>query len=164
MAVEPGRRLNDRMPLRRVVVALALVFGWGCAARAPRLEVGALASGVDAFLAAHPRAPEQEIRADEVSRTASASFHVVQVRGSERPHRHTAHDLTALVLRGRGTLRLGDAQTTLAAGDVVVVPRGAVHWFASVPGDEAVALVVFSPPLDAPDTVPVAVDSPPTAR
>jgi hypothetical protein len=46
-----------------------------------------------------------------------------------------------------------------------VVERGSVHWFASAPGTTAVALVTFAPPLDAPDSVPLAdVDSVDTRR
>jgi quercetin dioxygenase-like cupin family protein len=136
----------------RVAVGVLLALG-GCAGRAPRVVLPPLAGGLDAFLTAHPPADGQAIRIDEVGRTASASYHVVQVRGSESPHRHAAHDLTILVLRGGGTLTLDRATTRLAAGDAAVIPRGAVHWFA--PRGPAVSLVAFTPPLDAPDTVPV---------
>jgi len=126
----------------------------GCATRPPHVPFGALTDGVDAFVAAHPLAAEQAIRADEVGRTASASYHVVQVRGSESPHRHVAHDLTVFVLRGQGMLTLEETRQALAAGDAAVIPRGAVHWFANGGREPALALVVFAPPLDAPDTVP----------
>ncbi len=135
---------------RAALLFLAPAIG-ACAARAPRLPyVGDL----DPFLAAHPLAPPQTIRADEVGRTGTASYHVIQVRGSETPHRHVAHDLTVFVLRGRGTLSHGAERGTLGAGDSAVIPRGEPHWFASTGGRGAVALVVFAPPLDAPDTVP----------
>jgi mannose-6-phosphate isomerase-like protein (cupin superfamily) len=140
----------------RVWIALgSAVLLAGCAARAPHLHVGALESGLDPFLAAHPPAPGQNIRADEVGRTTSASDHVVQVADREAPHTHATHDLTVVVLRGEGVLTLDDATTRLAAGDVVVVPRGRVHWFARAGSAPAIALVTFTPPLDAPDTVPV---------
>jgi len=138
---------------RGIAVVLALALA-GCASRPPRALVGSLADGLEEFLAAHPLAEGQMIRADEVGRTASASYHLVQVRGGESPHRHVAHDLTVFVLRGQGTLTLGDSRRALAAGDAAVVPRGAVHWFANGGGAPALALVVFAPPLDAPDTVP----------
>ncbi len=128
----------------------------GCAAPpAPALRVGVLAGGVDAFLAAHRPAPGQSIRADEVDRTASASYHVVQVADRETPHTHATHDLTVLVLRGKGTLTLDGATFPMTAGDVVVIPRGRVHWFARDGAEPAVAFVTFTPPLDAADTVPV---------
>ncbi len=133
-----------------LVLALGLA---ACAPRPPRVAVGALAAGLDEFVAAHPLAGGQEIRADEVGRTPSASYHLVQVRGSESPHRHIAHDLTVFVLHGQGTLTLGEVCRALAAGDAAVIPRGAVHWFANGGRAPALALVVFTPPLDAPDTV-----------
>jgi len=138
---------------RRIAAVLAAGLA-ACAARAPRVAVGSLAAGLDEFLATHPLAAGQAIRADEVGRTASASYHLVQVRGSESPHRHVAHDLTVFVLRGRGVLTLGEARRSLAAGDAALIPRGAVHWFASEGRAPALSLVVFAPPLDAPDTVP----------
>jgi quercetin dioxygenase-like cupin family protein len=142
----------------RFRLALAIAFAAGaCAQREPRLEIGALANGVAPFLEAHRRGPEQEIRVDEVARTGNATYHVVQVRGHgrEHPHRHATHDLTVLVLRGRGTLHLDDTARTLAPGDVALVPHGAAHWFANESTADAVALVIFSPPLDAPDVVSV---------
>jgi len=120
---------------------------------APRVTVGALGAGLDAFLAAHPHG-ETPIRVDEVARTPGGSYHVVQASGSETPHRHATHDLTVVVLRGRGRLTLGDRTIPMAAGDAVLVPRNVVHWFAPAGRPDAVALVLFTPPLDAPDTVP----------
>ncbi len=121
--------------------------------------IGALRGGVDAFLAGHALGAEQAARVDEVLRVAGASYHVVQLRGSEQPHRHVDHDLAIRVLRGQGTLTLAAERIPLGPGDAAVIPRGAVHWFAPAGGDAA-ALVAFTPPLDAPDYVPAPIDSP----
>ena len=138
------------MPRRVLIVLFALCAG--CAAHVPRLPyVGSL----DDFLAAHPLPDGHNIRADEIGRTASASYHVIQVRGAESPHRHVAHDLTVVVLRGHGTLTRDAERVQLVAGDAAVVARGAPHWFANGARAPAVALVMFVPPLDGPDTVPV---------
>jgi quercetin dioxygenase-like cupin family protein len=143
--------------MHRIAVPLLLAaLVSACAPRSPRVPFGPLAAGLEAFLAAHPLAAGQEIRADEIGRTATTSYHVVQVRGAERPHRHATHDLTVLVLRGRGTLTFDRRRVPLAAGDAAIVPRGEAHWFAREGRGVAVALVAFAPPLDAPDTVPVA--------
>jgi quercetin dioxygenase-like cupin family protein len=118
--------------------------------------VGAVPEGLDACLAAHPLAAGQPLRDDEIARAPGASYHMVQVCGAESPHRHHAHDLAVFVLRGEG---LDGTPTPLRTGDAAVVPRDRVHWFPR-PGDEtAVALVVYSPTLDAPDTVPDSVDA-----
>ena len=125
-----------------------------CVRRAPRIDLPPIAGGVAAFVAAHPLAPAQNIRADEVGRTAGASYHLVQVRGGESPHRHMVHDLTVVVVDGGGTLDRGDRRVVLAPGDVAVIPRGEVHWFTNRGRGNALAFVIFSPPLDAPDNVP----------
>src|SRR5262245_51842435 len=125
-----------------------------CSASRPPVVAGALPGGLDAFLAGHPLAPGQALRLDEVGRTASASWHVAQVRGAETPHRHRAHDLAVFVLRGEGVFTLDGRPTTLRPGDAALVPRDRVHWFARRGNQTAVSLVVFTPPLDAPDLVP----------
>jgi len=139
---------------RRALILALPVLLTACARPTPRVMVGPLDAGLDSFLDAHPLPPGLPVRIDEVARTVGASYHVVQARGSERPHRHAAHDLTIVVLRGNGTLRLGALQRRLAAGAAALIPRDTVHWFAS-DRDPAVALAIFTPPLDAPDTVPV---------
>jgi quercetin dioxygenase-like cupin family protein len=140
----------------RVMLVVLLVGALGCAGRAPRVDLPPLAGGTEAFLTAHPLAPAQNIRVDEVGRTPSASYHLVQVRGGESPHHHATHDLTVVVLAGAGTLDLGERRIALGAGDLAVIPRGEVHWFTNRGRGNALALVVFSPPLDAPDSVPAA--------
>jgi quercetin dioxygenase-like cupin family protein len=142
-----------KMGAMRPALVILLVFTLACARRPPRVDLPPLAEGADAFLAAHPLAPAQNIRVDEVGRTPSASYHLVQVRDGESPHRHMTHDLTVLVLAGGGTLDLEARRIVLDAGDVAVIPRGAVHWFSNRGRGNALALIVFSPPLDAPDNV-----------
>jgi quercetin dioxygenase-like cupin family protein len=138
----------------RIMLVVLLASALACARRAPRVDLPPLAGGTEAFLAAHPLAATQNIRVEEVGRTPSASYHLVQVRGGESPHRHLTHDLTVVVLSGGGTLDLGARRLTLGTGDVAVIPRGEVHWFTNRGRGNALALVVFSPPLDAPDNVP----------
>jgi mannose-6-phosphate isomerase-like protein (cupin superfamily) len=138
--------------MRSAAVWPMIVAAIACATRAPRIPYVA---DLDAFVAVHPLADGQRIRADEVGRTATASYHVVQIRGSETPHRHVGHDLTVVVLRGRGTLTRGGEAIALGAGDSGIIARGEAHWFASAGHAGAVALVVFSPPLDGSDTVPL---------
>lgn len=139
----------------RVVLALVALLAIACAPKVARVSTPQGALDLDQFLAAHRLADEGGIRADQIGRTEGASYHLVQVLGSERPHRHETHDLTVFVLRGRGVLTRLAGRTPLAEGDAAVVPRGEPHWFASEGAFPAVALVVFTPPLDAPDAVPL---------
>jgi len=156
-----GARAGRERRVRRRALAMGfVVLVLGCAQRVPRVP---FVDDVDAFLATHRLAPGEDIRADEIGRTDGASFHLVQVRDRERPHRHALHDLTVVVLRGHGTLVRDAERVALRPGDAAAIPRGAAHWFANEARAPAVALVIFVPPLDAPDLVPV-VDSPPDRR
>jgi len=145
---------------RVFAIAVVVVMVTGCARHVRRAP---FVDDVDAFLAMHRLAAGENIRADEIGRTEGASFHLVQVRDRERPHRHALHDLTVVVLRGHGTLVRDAERVALRPGDVAVIPRGTAHWFANDARAPAVALVIFVPPLDAPDIIPV-VDSPSERR
>lgn len=140
----------------RQVARVGLLLGVGiilagCAVRRSPVVVGALPGGLDAFLAAHPLAPGQPLRADAIGETPASSWHLVQVAGAETPHRHRLHDLAVVILRGEGVLTLDGRAVALRAGDAALVPRDRVHWFARRGAETAVALVLFTPPLDAPD-------------
>jgi mannose-6-phosphate isomerase-like protein (cupin superfamily) len=143
------------MIVRLLAPVLLFTLATGCAPQAIRVSVPNGAIDLDQFLASHRLPDEGGIRVDQIGRAEGASYHLVQVLGSERPHRHETHDLTVLVLRGHGVLTRLAGATPLAQGDAAVVPRGEPHWFASEGAFPAIALVVFAPPLDAPDAVPL---------
>jgi mannose-6-phosphate isomerase-like protein (cupin superfamily) len=140
---------------RVFAIAIVVVMVTGCARHVRRVP---FVDDVDAFLATHRLAAGENIRADEIGRTQGASYHLVQVRDRERPHRHVLHDLTVVVLRGHGTFMRDGERVPLREGDAAAIPRGAPHWFANEGRAPSLALVIFAPPLDAPDVVPV-VDS-----
>ena len=91
-----------------------------------------------------------------IARTPASSVHLVQIRGGETPHRHMTHDLTVTLLRGEGRVTVEGSARAMAAGDVAVIPRGVAHFFVNTGRDVAVSFAVYAPPMDAPDTVPVA--------
>jgi len=108
-----------------------------------------------AWLASHPLPPEQAIGIAELGRTDSFSTHIVQIRDQEPLHVHAHHDLLAILKRGRGSLRLGPETLVMKTGSIIQIPRGTPHAFRNEARQSAVALVVFSPPFDGQDTVPV---------
>lgn len=110
---------------------------------------------VSQWLKQHPLAPGEEIAVTELDRTESASLHVVHIRHREALHVHQHHDLTVMVQQGHGILRLGPKNLRLKPGSVVLIPRGAPHAFVNESRKPAAALVVFSPPLESPDSIPV---------
>jgi mannose-6-phosphate isomerase-like protein (cupin superfamily) len=151
----PGaqRVMTARMRRGLLLLAGSLVAS-ACTRRPTPVVAGAIPEGLDAFLATHPLAAGQPVRADEIGRSTAASWHIVQIAGSETPHRHRLHDLSVFLLRGEGVLTLDGRRIPLRAGDASLVARDHPHWFAHTGPGTSVTLVVFSPPLDAPDLVP----------
>src|SRR5262249_34712732 len=141
--------------MRPIMLGVLVVLLGACCPEHAHVVTTAGDATVDDIRRRFPIAADAKIRADEIARTPTASVHAVQVRGGETPHRHAQHDLTVTVLEGEGVLTIDGTTRTLRAGDVAVVPRGAPHWFVRTGGQIAVALVVFTPPLDHPDTVPL---------
>lgn len=112
-------------------------------------------SDLDRVLAEHPLRPDENIKVATLGKGQAASHHIVQVRDREFPHIHREHDLTVAVLKGRGYIMLENQRIDLMAGDLLFIPRGAVHYFVNTLGEPSVALAIFSPPFDGKDTVPV---------
>ncbi|HEY2388988.1 MAG TPA: cupin domain-containing protein [Candidatus Binatia bacterium] len=83
---------------------------------------------------------------------AGESLLLMESADAEEPHVHRRHDLTVVLLRGRGTLVVEGRRHDLHAGDVAHIARGKVHAFA--PSGRATALAIFTPRLDGPDSVP----------
>jgi mannose-6-phosphate isomerase-like protein (cupin superfamily) len=80
-------------------------------------------------------------------------MHVVQIRDRELLHVHERHDVIALLLRGRGTLRVGSETVRMKPGSVVAIQRAVPHAFVNESRQPAAAFVVFTPPFDGKDTV-----------
>ncbi|HWP60518.1 MAG TPA: cupin domain-containing protein [Candidatus Acidoferrales bacterium] len=112
-------------------------------------------SELEQILAKNPLAPDENIKVVTLGEGETVSHHLVQIRDREPPHIHKVHDLTVVVLRGRGYLMLDGKRLELAAGDALYVPRGVPHYFVNESREVAVALVVFSPPFDGKDTIPL---------
>ncbi len=110
---------------------------------------------LDRLLAANPLAASENIKAVTLGRTGEVSHHVVQIRDREAPHIHKDHDVTVVVLRGQGYLMWGKERMDLVAGDILFIPRGAVHYFINTHSGPTVALAVYSPPFDGKDSIPV---------
>ena len=151
-----------------IIWSLVLALAYGCAAApaqggpksAPPGQVIYTADGgeirMEGWVRDHPMPAGQEIFIYDVSRGETCSTHLIQVRRAEALHVHEHHDLVAVLQKGYGTLRIGSRRLHVEPGSVVVIPRGTPHSFVSESPDPAVAFVVFSPPYDGQDTVPIA--------
>jgi mannose-6-phosphate isomerase-like protein (cupin superfamily) len=112
-------------------------------------------AGIDKVLAENPLGASENIKITTLGQGQGVSHHVVQVRDREKPHMHKIHDGTVVMVKGRGYLMMDNRRIDLSTGDIVYIPRGVVHYFVNTAGEPAVAFVIFSPPFDGKDTVPV---------
>lgn len=152
--------------MRAFILSLSLALACGCAsapliqAPVPAGQVIYLADGqevrMEEWLRDHPLDPGQEVALYDLSRSEFSSTHIVQIRQAEALHTHERHDLVAVLQKGRGVLRMGSRELRLSPGSVVVIPRGTPHSFVNETPEPAAAFVVFSPPFDGEDTVPIA--------
>jgi mannose-6-phosphate isomerase-like protein (cupin superfamily) len=110
---------------------------------------------IEKVLAENPLGASENIKITTLGQGQGVSHHVVQVRDREKPHMHKIHDGTVVMVKGRGYLMMDNRRIDLSAGDIVYIPRGAVHYFVNTAAEPAVAFVVFSPSFDGKDTVPV---------
>ena len=70
-----------------------------------------------------------------------------------RRPRGGGHDLVVVLLRGRGSMRLGEESRAVGEGSIVYVPRGSVHAFTNEADTPAFAYVLYTPPFDGEDRV-----------
>ena len=116
---------------------------------------GRLTLPLEALAGKYPLAPGKDFQVFEVGRDEHTSHHVVWIVDREAPHRHDQHDLFVVMLRGHGTMRLGDDQRPIGERSILYVPRGTPHAFRNESGAPALAYAVYSPPFDGVDRVPV---------
>ena len=66
------------------------------------------------------------------------------------PHSHDAFEETAFGLEGEVTFTVDGETTTVGPGDVLLIPRGAVHGFTVAGAEDASVLFVATPGLFGP--------------
>lgn len=71
--------------------------------------------------------------------------YLVVVRGNETPHTHPDGDLVISVLEGGGHLQCLSGDIDVAAGSVVLVPKGVCHAYYNDTKGDSVILATFSP-------------------
>jgi mannose-6-phosphate isomerase-like protein (cupin superfamily) len=98
-------------------------------------------------------APGEAFRVDEIARDDHTSHHLVAIRNAEVPHRHDAHDLWVVLLRGHGTMLIGTDVQSVGEGSILYVPRGTLHAFNNASSTPAVAYAIYTPPFDGKDRI-----------
>ena len=153
------------MSVRRAVrtlslIGLALAAG-GCATSTGRSvfphQTQVLApEAINAILERAPLRVDEDLHAETLLVTPEFSAHLLQYRVSERRHIHRAHDLTYIVYRGQGDVYIDDYRHPARPGDVFHSPRGTPHSCDNTGSDPLVAVLIFTPPYDLKDSIPVA--------
>lgn len=90
-----------------------------------------------------------------LAQTEHATLLTVAVRTGEKPHRHMKSDMLVVSLQGKGEMTVGERTIPMQAGDTAFVPKGTPHSFVNKGAGDALALVLFSPPLQPGDSVPL---------
>jgi mannose-6-phosphate isomerase-like protein (cupin superfamily) len=65
---------------------------------------------------------------------------------AQRPHAHADEDKVYVVLEGEGTVRVGDDEAAIEAGQAVLAPAGEIHGISNEGPDRLVCLVFLAPP------------------
>lgn len=79
--------------------------------------------------------------------TSQVSTSLFMLKGAEDKHIHKEHDLTITIIRGKALIHFSEHSIMLKPGDVVIVPKGEVHWFENK-GAEPVLMLIASAPFD----------------
>ncbi len=96
------------------------------------------------------------IKTITLSKNELSTHHLVVVKKEEPLHAHPKSDLWAMCLKGEGEFVLGNKRFKVHPGSSIFVPRGVPHQAISNGKEPIAALVIFTPPYDGKDSVPVA--------
>jgi mannose-6-phosphate isomerase-like protein (cupin superfamily) len=157
-ATETTRPTGRRLSIGAVAV---LVLATGVARGDPPAVFDAVFAGRrvtierDALIARANLSEGQDFVVVELARDDRTSHHVVAIRDREAPHRHDRHDLFVVILRGHGTMRIGDQERPVGLDSILYVPRGTTQAFRNTSGEPAIAYAVYTPAFDGSDRVPV---------
>ena len=62
-----------------------------------------------------------------IRKTSSASYFWFRLKGAEKPHTHE-QDLIVVMIEGQAVMHMGEKSFKLRKGDIIDIPRGALHW------------------------------------
>jgi len=99
-----------------------------------------------------PEELAQEAAIRTLRQTSEASYHVIRLNQSERPHYHDHHDLAVFILSSEALVHYGSKTIKARQGDVVEVPRGTLHWAELIDSKPSEVYVIFTPAFDGKDT------------
>lgn len=95
------------------------------------------------------------IRLETIAKNKLSTHHLVVIRDAEPLHYHAKHDGWAMVLKGKGEFILGEKRFQIHPGAGFYIPRKVPHQAIRRGREPLAAFVIFTPPYDGKDTVPV---------
>lgn len=95
------------------------------------------------------------IHLETIATNELSSHHLVVVKRAEPLHYHAHHDGWAICLKGEGEFVLGDKKFSIHPGSSVYIPSGIRHRAIRHGKEPIAAFVIFTPPYDGKDTIPV---------
>ncbi|MBW3621886.1 MAG: cupin domain-containing protein [Armatimonadetes bacterium] len=104
-------------------------------------------------LAKHPLAKDEPFRIIPVVQGRDASVTVVRAARELPPHYHNEREEVVYVVRGGGTMQIGEEKRPVKAGDILYLPRKVPHGFSNGAKQETVVVSVMSPPFDGKDRI-----------
>ena len=94
------------------------------------LMVGKLLAQTDFHQAAEnlkPKADFENVYVQKLFSDPKATGFVIWIKKSVGLHRHDFHSETVYVLKGKGTMTLGEKSFPIKAGDILFIPEGSPH-------------------------------------
>jgi quercetin dioxygenase-like cupin family protein len=89
----------------------------------------------------------------KLHQSATSRTNLVEMRGEAGEHIHPDAEHSLYVISGEVTVRAGNIETTLLAGDYISIPAGMKHGY-SVPANKPALLISMdAPPYDAAKTI-----------
>ncbi|MDI1435526.1 cupin domain-containing protein [Polyangium sorediatum] len=140
-----------------------------CAEPAPAAPVGTAAAAApphadrNAFFMGNAReivektpiGPDEKTKLVPLFENADHTVNVIQTRGTVPLHYHADHDELVVILEGSGTFSVEGQSRVVKAGDVQVIPRGAVHSYVHEGPGVTVVVSTFSSKFDPKDRIMV---------
>jgi quercetin dioxygenase-like cupin family protein len=118
------------------------------------LTVGAFAQN-DLFHSGKTLQPSEEfenIHVQKLSSDARASVFVIWIKSGVRKHKHAEHSETVHILKGKGTMQLGNQTLEIRKGDIIFIPEGTPHSV-QVKGGTMKVISIQAPEFDGTDRI-----------
>jgi mannose-6-phosphate isomerase-like protein (cupin superfamily) len=92
--------------------------------------------------------PDLKIATARVFQSDTMSFYLASVAGEVPCHYHKLSDEMYYIYKGRGRMRVGGEYRDVGQGDIIIIPKGAVHGLKNTTPGDLVIFFITSPPFD----------------